>query len=129
VASSDGVDDHEDGDVLAAGVDRLHGFGEGGRAGFARGEDVVERAAELAGQVGFRLGARGAHGDAGVAQAADDGFRGLDAVVDDQHSQHAVLFDSHPPLSFVRHAPIDPVGWNRFPFGDEWMLLWHEWTA
>ena len=95
----DGVDHHQHGDVLAAGIQRLHHGRQRGRLRFAGDDGDVERAAQQGGQFGIGFRARCAHGDAGIAQAAGDGLGGFDTVVDDQQPQHAVLFDSHPSLS------------------------------
>ncbi len=82
--------------VLAAGDDGL--ADRRGRDGFrvARGQDRGQRlAADERLQFLFALGTRRPHGDAAVAQSADDRFRRLDAVVDDHEAQRLVLSDGH----------------------------------
>ncbi|MNV13299.1 hypothetical protein D3C71_1039330 [compost metagenome] len=91
-----GQQDHRD--VLAAGRDLL-GHLQQRDALRGRGQHQVDRlAAQDLGQLLAVLGARRAHGDAAVAQRADDGFSVLPAVIHDQQADGDVIRVLHSLL-------------------------------
>ena len=83
----DGVDEQQDGQILAAGGDVLEhqrGRHEGGIAADQR--EVGRLLGDLVDQFVGVFGARRAHRDAGVSERADDGLGRLDGVIDDEES-------------------------------------------
>ena len=78
--------------ILAAGGNQLHDPLDGNAARTVRRQHQFERlVVQQVDEFALVLGTRRTHGDAAVAQTADDGLGRLDAVVDDQQPQGRVL--------------------------------------
>ena len=94
-----GVRDGDDGQVLAAGLHQLKDIVERHAMGLLRGQHQVDG---LPGEHRLELVGRGRtqrpDSDARVAKGADDGFRILDAVVDDHQVQRGIRPILHSAL-------------------------------